>query len=159
LRILQREEPGLHARVCWVMVGGRAAPHLSQPSQYIRNLTHDQFIEQLRRLGGTPEEVLNSVPLMKMMVPIVRADWVMSEEYVPDTSEQRYRVSAPLVYFGGETDPIGRERQERWREVCSDPTTFTVHFFEGGHFFVHSHQALLLERIAATLRGSTTHQE
>eukprot|EP00007_Cunea_sp_BSH-02190019_P003495 CAMPEP_0174230346 /NCGR_PEP_ID=MMETSP0417-20130205/1112_1 /TAXON_ID=242541 /ORGANISM="Mayorella sp, Strain BSH-02190019" /LENGTH=258 /DNA_ID=CAMNT_0015308009 /DNA_START=125 /DNA_END=897 /DNA_ORIENTATION=- len=143
LRTLHREDPKTHSQIASVLVGGRVAPHLSRPSHVIRDLTYDQFVEKLRRLGGTPTAVLNCESMMKLMVPVVRADWVMSEEYVPDQSDERYRIPSPLYYFGGEQDAIDQSRQRRWSELCVDPAACTVHFFSGGHFFVHSQQAEL----------------
>ncbi|HEX5875859.1 MAG TPA: alpha/beta fold hydrolase, partial [Pyrinomonadaceae bacterium] len=70
-RRLQREErPG----PIGLFVSGCTAPHLRATDRITYNLPEPEFIDELRRLQGTPPEVLDSKELMQLMLPIIRAD-------------------------------------------------------------------------------------
>jgi medium-chain acyl-[acyl-carrier-protein] hydrolase len=52
-----------------LFVSGRCAPQVQQSNPPIHNLPEVDFLEALRRLNGTPTEILNNIELMQMLVP------------------------------------------------------------------------------------------
>ena len=44
-------------------------------------LTDDEFLERLGKLGGTPKEVLANKSLIRLFIPVIRADLILLEKY------------------------------------------------------------------------------
>jgi medium-chain acyl-[acyl-carrier-protein] hydrolase len=130
-----------------LFVSGRRAPHVPPRENPIHDLPDQEFFEELRRLNGTPEEVLQHEELMKLLTPILRADFAVNETYV-------YTEEPPLDQgisaFGGLGDEeISREDVAAW----SDHTRgrFRLRMLPGDHFFINSGKDLVLESVARDL--------
>ena len=131
-----------------MFVSGRQAPHVPDryPPNY--NLPHDQFIEQLRRLNGTPKEVFEHQELLELVVPILRADFeaIDTYQYIPSTP-----LECPIIALIGEHDQdILREDFEAWRIHTTQD--FRCRIFPGDHFYLHSQQPALLRELAQEIR-------
>src|SRR5205814_4666171 len=70
-----------------LFVSGRRAPQLSDPDPPIHPLPEAEFLEELRSLKGTPEEVLQNTELLQLLLPLLRADFAVCETYAyaPET--------------------------------------------------------------------------
>lgn len=53
-----------------MFLSGRRAPQIPDPDSPIHALSEPEFIEELRRLNGTPEALLENTQLMQLLVPI-----------------------------------------------------------------------------------------
>jgi medium-chain acyl-[acyl-carrier-protein] hydrolase len=143
-RSLRRQHGLTPARL---LVAGHRAPSISHRQPPISDLPEPAFIEKLRSFNGTPPEVLENAELISLMLPMLRADFAVLEDY-------RYTEEAPLgcgiSAFGGlQDEEASREELDGWREQTS--ADFTLQIFPGGHFFLHTAQARLLQLIAAQL--------
>ena len=90
------------------------------------------FLEELRRLEGTPRDVLDNPELMRLALPALRADANLFRNYV-------YHPAGPLPLpvhaYGGMSDPgVQCEQLDRWREQTT--REFSLRQFEGGHFYI-----------------------
>jgi surfactin synthase thioesterase subunit len=65
-----------------LFVSGHGAPELDTPRSPIHQLPHHAFIEELCRLNGTPDEVFKNEELLELLLPALRADFAVCEEYV-----------------------------------------------------------------------------
>jgi medium-chain acyl-[acyl-carrier-protein] hydrolase len=130
---------------------GCAAPHLPLINSPVHNLPERDFISHLRRMEGTPTQVLEDVELMEFLLPLLRADFAVRETYrfVPDDSSV-----CPLTAIGGSEDrEVAVDRVAAWcRHTLGAFTHVTL---TGGHFFLNGPNPLLLDIIAAKLRGET----
>ena len=130
-----------------LFVSGRHAPQMADPDPPIHHLPTPEFIDELRRLHGTPEEVLQHAELMELLMPILRADFAACEtyEYAPEPP-----LNCPITAFGGLEDASAdRDTMLAWREQTS--SAFSVQVFPGDHFFLHSARPLLLQTITGEL--------
>jgi medium-chain acyl-[acyl-carrier-protein] hydrolase len=126
-----------------LFISGRHAPQTKDSKPPIHDLPQAEFIEELRQLNGTPEEVFSNNELMELLVPILRADFAVLENY-HYTSEAP--LNCPISVFGGLQDPEVRlEQLEAWREQTM--SSFSLKMLTGDHFFIHSSQSLLPELI------------
>jgi medium-chain acyl-[acyl-carrier-protein] hydrolase len=122
------------------------APHLPHPQPILHDLPEEQFIEALRHLNGTPEELLQQPGVIKLIAPALRADLAVFETY-------EYRNDAPLACpiraFGGLGDVrTAADELRLWRQHTTGP--FTAQCVPGGHFFIHQSGNLLV-RLLATI--------
>lgn len=77
-RLLQTEynlKPG------YLFISGRQAPQIPPHTAPIHNLPEPEFLAQLRRLNGTPAVLLENAELMQILIPILRADFAVLENY------------------------------------------------------------------------------
>lgn len=99
------------------------------------NLPHERFVERIRELEGTPEEVLEHPELLEMILPMLRADFRICETYDfrPETP-----LDIPLIVLSGNQDTRVRGTHvQEWRLHTQAPCRFVE--FEGGHFFMREH--------------------
>jgi surfactin synthase thioesterase subunit len=130
-----------------LFVAGRRAPDVPPREKPIHDLPEPEFIEELRKLKGTPEEVLQHAELMKLLSPVLRADFAVNETYVLTEEEP---LQAGISAFGGLGDEeVTREDVDRWRQYTSG--RFRLRMLPGDHFFLHSHKDLIIEAVARDL--------
>jgi len=143
-RILRRS-PGL--KLAHLFVSGRVAPHIIEDDRHTHELPEPEFIEELRRLNGTPIEALEHPELMQLMTPLLRADFsvVGTYTYLPDLP-----LSCPITALGGLQDSeVSREQLEAWREHTT--ASFSLHMFPGDHFYLNTERPLLLRVLSRKL--------
>ncbi|HTR46283.1 MAG TPA: alpha/beta fold hydrolase [Verrucomicrobiae bacterium] len=132
-----------------LFVGGCFAPHLPDPHP-IHHLPEAEFINEVRRLGGMPAEVLANQELLELVLPSLRADFTVTETY---TATEEPPLPSAISVFGGWRDPItDKQSLEAWRSHTSGE--FSVRMLPGDHFFLISQQRLLLNMISDELRQS-----
>jgi medium-chain acyl-[acyl-carrier-protein] hydrolase len=127
-------------------VSGRVPPH--RPSTTgLCNLSDEELIKAMRRLGGTPEAVLRDPPLMKLLLPIVRADAEITERYA-HTEEAKLQM--PIVALGGQDDPgVSAVQLEEWRNHTTGD--FKRYEFPGAHFFINTAREAVLRLLGEHL--------
>ena len=80
----------------------------------IHNLSEPAFKEELRRLNGTPPQVLENSELMQLLIPTLRADFAVLETYV---YAPHPRLDCPVTVFGGLRDKdISYSQLQGWQE-------------------------------------------
>jgi medium-chain acyl-[acyl-carrier-protein] hydrolase len=143
LREEGRPEP-LH-----LFVSGCRAPQVAGARDTTYGLPDPEFVEELRRLKGTPTELLEHEEMLCLVLPLLRADFAVAQTY-------RYSEGPPLgcrlTAVGGlEDEEVTREHLAPWRETTSG--AFSLHMLPGDHFFLHHSQAMLLEIVARHLES------
>lgn len=130
-----------------LFVSGRSAPPIPDKNPPTYGLPEPEFIEELRRLNGTPPEVFEYPELMELMLPIVRADFEAVQTYAYTREPP---LECPITAFGGRQDEeISFEDIQAWREQTSNG--FSLHMFDGDHFFLHTMQSPLLQILSREL--------
>lgn len=133
-----------------LFVSGTRGPRLPRKDRVLYDLPEAEFIEELRRLNGTPQEVLEHAELMSLMLPLLRADFELVQTY---TYRPGPPLGCPLTACGGLRDAdVTREHLAAWRHETTGP--FTLRMFEGDHFFIHGERPQLLRLVAQELRAS-----
>jgi surfactin synthase thioesterase subunit len=127
-----------------LFVSGRRAPGRPPEREQIHALPDAEFVERVRALEGTPDEVMADPEMMELLLPVLRGDFQLSETY-------RYRegppLSCPLTALGGTGDAhVSRDDLLAWRDQTQG--FFRLRTFPGGHFFVHTHQADVIQEVA-----------
>jgi medium-chain acyl-[acyl-carrier-protein] hydrolase len=126
--------------------GGPSMPRRLPP---IHGLSDGDLLAQVQaRYGAFAEEVAQNAELVALLAPIVRADLELYETH-------QYRVEPPLdtpisALIGGRDPAVSVADMELWGRESRHELTLDV--FDGGHFFVQSREAAVLELIARRLR-------
>ena len=146
-RLLRREHATLPLHL---FVSGRCAPQLFKLKSPTYGLGDAEFMDELRRLKGTPPQVLDHPDLMQVVLPLLRADFELIETYAY-THESPLNI--PLTAFGGLSDiENSRESLEGWRAQTTGE--FALRMLPGDHFYLTSHEELLLSELAKELYKS-----
>lgn len=131
-----------------LFVSGRGAPTITLPREkYYHQLPLEDFKQEIISLGGTPEEFFQHPELMEALLPSLRNDFRISELYQGPGPVQ------PLAYdisvFIGKTEELTPQQVHEWRTLTSGRCS--IHYFAGGHFFIHQHTAAIVSIINKTL--------
>jgi medium-chain acyl-[acyl-carrier-protein] hydrolase len=141
-----RRQYGAHPVRLFVSAG--RAPQIPHRAPPIHTLPDNQFLAELRRLNGTPRELLDHEELIEVMLPILRADFALYETYLYSTEPP---MNCPICTFGGLQDRrVSASDLEAWRSQTS--ASFSLRMFPGGHFFLK--EPLLLEALSQELQSS-----
>lgn len=119
-------------------------PHLPPASV----LPDHDFLERLKVMNGTPADLLENEALMEIMLPVIRADFTVADNYL-------YRpgplLGAPITAFGGACDPsVTWPSVLAWRECTV--ARMVAHQVPGDHFFIFSARESFLSALTAELR-------
>jgi len=131
-----------------LFVAAGRPPHLIRPGRTLLHRDSDErVIAHLRRLNGTPPELLANREFAAVFLPAIRADLEVLETYRhPEPAPPP--LACPITAFAGSRDPIvGRETLDEWRHHTAGG--FALHVVDGDHFFMRSGD--MLATIATTL--------
>jgi medium-chain acyl-[acyl-carrier-protein] hydrolase len=127
------------------------APHLDRHDHGHSRLPDKEFIERLREFEGTPTEILDNAELMTLVLPILRADFAMAENYVYSA---RAPLECPITAFGGIGDKaVTVDGLDAWRIHTCGP--FVRRMFPGGHFYLREARRELVAEVIARMRSAT----
>ncbi|HEX9428198.1 MAG TPA: alpha/beta fold hydrolase [Candidatus Polarisedimenticolia bacterium] len=130
-----------------LFVSGYRAPHLPDPEPPLHRLPGAALWEELRRLNGTPPEVLENAELRRLVEPTLRADFAIDETYL-HTNEAP--LTCPISAFGGISDrEVSGEMLAAWRRHTEG--SFELRMMPGDHFFIHASRPILLDALAGDL--------
>lgn len=133
-----------------LFVSGFPAPQLPPVQPPLHELPEEEFLAALTRLNGTPTSVLEDADLMRLLVPLLRADFAVYETYMylPEAP-----LDLPLSVYGGLRDTRApRQALEEWHTQTTGRSTLRM--YDGDHFFLHAKRAVLLQGIHQDLRAS-----
>ncbi|XP_071958160.1 S-acyl fatty acid synthase thioesterase, medium chain-like [Antedon mediterranea] len=97
------------------------------------NMPEDEFLENIKRIGGTPQEVLENRDLMKMYMPSLRADFHMVSHYrynLPDSVP----LTCPVSFTDGDNDKP--HDVAGWAKITNGE--FKSQTMPGGHFYFYN---------------------
>lgn len=130
-----------------LFISARRAPQLLALDPPIHHLPEQEFVEKLRDLKGTPEEVLQNAELLQLLLPLLRADFAMCETYSYTPEEP---LMCPITVFGGlQDDEVSRDMLTAWYKQTS--SSFKLRFFVGNHFFLHTARVPLIQALCRDL--------
>ena len=144
LRLPAQAQPNLRH----LFVSGRAAPGKERPVRRMQVLDDRAFLDALHEMGGTPKPVLDNSELMALLMPALRADFTMIENYRPVPGR---RLAVDITAFAGRADEqVPVDSVAGWGAETTGH--FDFHVIEGDHFFMRSEMRAMAGIIAARLR-------
>ncbi|WP_405167292.1 alpha/beta fold hydrolase [Nocardia sp. NBC_01499] len=130
------------------LLGASAAVAPSRVADLPPHPTEDeQIIDHLSTLAGTGADVLGSREIMRLALPVVKADYLAFDAYdcLPDV-----KVRARIHAVGGAEDDFVTVRElYGWANHSEQDLAVTV--FDGGHFYLNTNSAEIAEVLAPEL--------
>lgn len=104
----------------------------------------DEILDYLAALEGTTADVFSNRDLMRLALPVIKADYQACDTYL---CNENVKVAAPILALGGDQDPIvGLGDLYGWGKH-TDAVEVTL--FDGGHFYLNDHLDAVAELIAS----------
>jgi medium-chain acyl-[acyl-carrier-protein] hydrolase len=132
---------------------GRAAPHIPmEEEKKYHLLSQETFEKKVLELGGTPPEFFQHPQLTEMFLPLLRHDFRLA------ATDFDFEIIAPfdcdITVFLGKEEDMAPEQADGWKRhthgVCS------IHYFDGGHFFINQSGPAISRLIGKTLLDKVT---
>lgn len=131
-----------------LFVSGCPAPSQRDPQRFANKDTDEQLIADLRRQGGTPDEVFTSPEMLRITLDALRADYRVCASAPHARS---LPLDMPIHAFGGRQDDIGAPRLAAWRREAR--TLFSLTWLDGGHFFIRQSEPQLLAALVHEMQA------
>ena len=139
---------------CALFASGSPAPSRRDPERYPGKGDDAALIADLRKQGGTPEEVFASAELLRLTLDTLGADYRVCDSFrhaspAGSGTPLPEPLPLPLHVLAGRDDDIAAERIEAWRREAG--AAFTLDWFDGGHFFIRQQEAQALAAVTRAL--------
>lgn len=129
------------------IASGSRAPHIEADRDSVLHMNDVQFKEYLRDLGGTPPEILENQEFLDLLMPILKADFRLSETCV---FSPNCAYDCPIsVFTGVEDTDISEEQLAGWQQFFQHKMALTR--FSGGHFFIDEHRSSVVAEVNQVL--------
>jgi len=129
-----------------LVVSGYGAPGCDKPDTgHWHSATDDAFIANLARLGGTPAAILQDSQMMRVLLPVLRADYTVLETCADHGDGM---LSCPLLACAGDRDHVVTgDAVAAWLRRSTGRGN--IHWFGGGHFYLAEQPQALAQCVAA----------
>ncbi|MEL7147716.1 MAG: alpha/beta fold hydrolase [Bacteroidota bacterium] len=129
-----------------LFVTGAIGPSAKYRGLIDYKLPRAEFFDQLKKLGGSPEEVLNNELLMEFFEPVLRADFEAVATY---QYQQQKVMDIPISVIIGDQEKATPEEAQLWERESTSPVDVAV--YSGDHFFIFQHQESIIKLIKEKL--------
>ncbi|WP_069816854.1 thioesterase II family protein [Streptomyces sp. TP-A0874] len=110
-------------------------------------LADDEFLARVQEFAGYQHDALADPDMRELLLPLLRADVEMHENYKPVSDEP---LSVPITSLrGSEDELVSREEAEQWRAATSG--AFELVEIPGQHMYLTDSPLPLLEQVSRTL--------
>ena len=111
----------------------------------------EEILDHLAALEGTDTHVFANRDLMKLSLPVIKADYRAFDAY---SCAEDVKIATPIHAMGGDQDPyITLGDLYGWGNHTD---TVKVTMFDGGHFYLKSHIAAVAQLLAASAQCPQT---
>jgi len=130
-----------------LFLSGLASPRRRFSNKRIHDLSHKDFLCELRSLNGTPPDILENPDILEIFLPAIRADFEAAYYWHID---EYCDLMIPTTIFGGMDDrEIPVEALADWASYTSESVEVNLH--PGGHFFIHDEFLAIIDSIRCHL--------
>ncbi|MCK4041912.1 thioesterase [Streptococcus suis] len=127
-----------------IIVSGGKAPCFKEENP-IYHLDDIDFIKGINRYSGTPEEIIQNIEIMKIFLPMLRADFMIDETYQRKEIE---KIDIPILGLMGTDDKELKIKElKKWEEYTTKD--FKYRYIEGGHMFINTNTELVAKEISS----------
>jgi surfactin synthase thioesterase subunit len=130
-----------------LFITGTTGPSAISRTEKKRHLLNpEDFVTEIRNLGGMPDEILNNDELLYFFEPILRSDFKISENY---QYEENKPLDIPITVITGTEEDMEIEDIQLWQKETTQIVDFKR--MPGKHFFILQHSFRIMEIISRKL--------
>lgn len=131
-------------RVERLVVSGSPGPW-TQRERRATGLPDKDFFARVEEFAGFRHDALDHPEMRELILPVLRADCEMHENYIPSTDEP---VSVPISSVRGSSDGlVSAEQAGEWRKATTGEFSYTE--FPGNHMYLVDRAREVLDMIEA----------
>lgn len=127
-----------------LVVSGIGGPAVLTHDKQRHLLPAPELRRELREMGGSPAEILDTPEFFSFFEPILRADFQAVETFI-------YQPEPPLdlaiTVLRGTDDSVSLTEAQAWQRESNQP--IALHSFSGAHFFIFDHIPELMRILTA----------
>jgi len=143
--LVNGHQPPLHLFITGTM--GPSAREKEEKKRHLLGKT--AFIDELKKLNGSPQEILNNEELLDYFEPIIRADFKASETY---TYEEDLPLNIPFTVITGTEEDMEPDQIMLWQKETKLKVDFRR--MAGTHFFIFKYPDSILGIISKKILNS-----
>ncbi|MGW1893053.1 thioesterase II family protein [Streptomyces sp. NPDC002004] len=133
-----------------LVVSSRGAPARLRPSGISRE-SDEVLVRDVMELGGTLSAALDHPELRELLLPMIRSDYRLIDDYRP--ADPVPRIKAPVTALLGDRDPhVDEDDMRAWSAVTDGP--FELKVLSGDHFYLMEHASSVVSELGRLL-GTT----
>jgi medium-chain acyl-[acyl-carrier-protein] hydrolase len=125
-----------------LIASGSAAPNVERQKERIHHLANDLFVEKIGALNGTPQEVLGNPEIIELLLPSLKADFEIIENYI---NRNEAKQPIPVSVLAGDKDELDIGSIYAWFQMFTKNTG--IHWVDGDHFFVDSNPSCTIAMV------------
>jgi medium-chain acyl-[acyl-carrier-protein] hydrolase len=131
-----------------LFVSASAAPQARHVHSRLADLPDEEFLAEVAaRYGGMPSAILQDADFLALILPALRADFRMLEQY---RVSLRSVLMCPISAFAGAADAVvPASRLYGWADHTAGD--FSLDIVDGNHFYLQSQRLALANRIKGRL--------
>ncbi len=146
---LARRLEGQGSPPALLIAAAHLPPSIVQPNWQPATLSDAKLIETVRKLGLTAPELLNHPEMMELLLPMLRADFVLGESYQYQAAQQ---LTTPILTIAGNQDHgAPPDRMAGWAQ---ESVSWTAAEIDGGHMFLNTHSAELQQLVRQAIQAA-----
>jgi surfactin synthase thioesterase subunit len=131
-----------------IFFSGRGAPYiLGKDEKEYHMLPDKEFKEEVLKLGGTPKEFFEHPELLEVFLPLLRNDFMLAAREV--NGKEVRPLPFNITVFLGKDEELTPEQIDGWKNYTEGDCT--IHYFNGGHFFINEKTEEVVEIISRTI--------
>ncbi|MDE1478770.1 hypothetical protein KKJ01_11155 [Xenorhabdus bovienii] len=136
------------------IASGSKGPQVPAIREPLSGLPDKDFINGLQTFGRVDKQVIDNAELLSLILPAVKADFKISEEYHYIGTES---FSCPLTVFGGKNDAIVTEQElYSWLDLFEQEKKVII--FEGAHFFIDDNNEPVIDAVQNIINSKSSQQ-
>lgn len=126
-----------------LFISAYRSPDRVSRNKQLHFLSDLEFMAELSRYGGTPDELLRNPEMRELFLPTLRADFKLHETH---TFHKRPPLFCPITTLAGSNDRIvTADEMSGWAEKTAFPLTQVS--IAGGHFFLNESRREVLAHL------------
>lgn len=131
-----------------IFFSGRGAPYvLGKDEKEYHKLPDEEFKKEILNMGGTPKEFFEYPELVDVFLPLLKNDFRLAAREV--TGKEINPLPCSITIFIGKDEELTPEQIDSWKKYTSGDCT--VHYFNGGHFFINEKIEEVIDKINKTI--------
>lgn len=136
-----------------LFLSGSDAPEIRDTTKKTHLLPNDKFLEEVKRIEGTPDLFFEHQELIDLYLPVLKNDFAVIEQYVYEEKPHKLDCDMSILYGNAENF---EGDLTRWRKHTNKTCGFQE--FAGGHFFLQTHQEKVINFVNYTIMRAAQHR-
>lgn len=135
-----------------LFISGRHPPRYHPRDSAVHRSSDSDILAELRRLNPRNNALVESPELAALLVPIIRSDYRLIENYRPHNTPV---IGCPIDVLAGRDDPdLPTDQACAWADYTS--ASCQVHLFPGDHFFINQQRDAVVDTVQQAFLSSLT---